>query len=74
LLLRPQGKAYHLGLGRVLRAEGKLPEASEEFAAELADDAQNSQARTLLGEVTRQMQEQAAAPAPGKPLKTRRNN
>ena len=38
LLVRPQGKGYHLGLGMVLRAEGKLPEAREEIAAELAAD------------------------------------
>jgi tetratricopeptide (TPR) repeat protein len=69
LLLRPQGKRYHLGLGMVLRGEGKLPEASQEFAAELAADEQNAQARTLLGEVTQQMQEQAATPAAAKPPK-----
>jgi len=58
LLVRPQGKSYHLGLGMVLRAEGKLPEAREEIAAELAADPQNVQARTMLDEVTRQMQAQ----------------
>ena len=71
LLLRPQGKDYHLGLGMVLRGEGKLPEASKEFAAELAADAQNAQARTLLGEVTRQMQEQAAYTRRGEATKRR---
>ena len=69
LLLRPQGKDYHLGLGMVLMKEGKLPEARMEFTAELAADAQNPQARTLLGEVSNQMQEQAASPAAGNPPK-----
>ena len=69
LLLRPQGKDYHLGLGMILREEGKLPEASQEFAAELAADSQNAQARTLLGEATRQMQEQAATPTAEKSAK-----
>ena len=69
LLLRPQGKDYHLALGLVLRGEGKLPEASKEFAAELDVDEQNAQARALLAEVTRQMQEQAATHAAGKPPK-----
>jgi len=69
LLLRPQGKDYYLGLGMVLREEGKLPEARQQFSTELAADAQNTQARTLLDEVTRQMQEQAATPVAGKPPK-----
>ena len=60
LLVRPQGKTYHLGLGMVLRGEGKLPEAREEMEAELAQDPQNVQAKALLEEVTREI---AAAPA-----------
>jgi len=63
LLVRPQGKNYHLGLGMVLRAEGRLPEARQEIEAELAEDAQNAQARTLLDEVIRQVQAQAEKPS-----------
>jgi Flp pilus assembly protein TadD len=55
LLVRPQGKGYRLGLGMVLRAEGKLPQAKEEIAAELAADVKNEQAKILLEEVTRQL-------------------
>jgi 4-amino-4-deoxy-L-arabinose transferase-like glycosyltransferase len=55
LLVRPQGKNYHLGLGMVLRGEGKLPEARKEIQAELALDPLNAQAKVLLGEVTRQI-------------------
>ena len=40
LLVRPQGKRYHLGLAMVLRGEGKLAEARREAQAELADDPQ----------------------------------
>jgi tetratricopeptide (TPR) repeat protein len=63
LVARPLGKNYHLGLGMVLRQEGRLPEARQEIAAELAEDAQNAQARTLLEEVTRQMSAQADNPS-----------
>ena len=63
LLVRPQGKNYHLGLGMVLRAEGRLPEARQEIEAELAEDAQNAQARTLRDEVIRQVQAQAEKPS-----------
>ncbi len=59
LLVRPQGKNYHLGLGMVLKAEGKLPEAKQEIAAQLSENGENAQARSLLEEITRQ--EQAAA-------------
>jgi Flp pilus assembly protein TadD len=59
LLVRPQGKTYHLGLGMVLRGEGKLSQARVEIEAELAEDAQNAQARTLLDEVTKQMRPEA---------------
>ena len=59
LLVRPQGKNYHLGLGMVLRAEGRLPEARQEIEAELSEDGQNAQARTLLDEVIREMKAQA---------------
>jgi hypothetical protein len=59
LLVRPQGKAYHLGLGMVLRGEGKLDEARQEIASELAADPQNAQARTLLGEVSREIDAEA---------------
>jgi len=58
LLLRPQGKNYHVGLGMVLRGEGRLPEAKREIELELSQDVQNAQARTLLEEVTWQMQTQ----------------
>lgn len=57
MLVRPGGKNYHLGLGMVLRGEGKLAEARDQTAAELADDPQNPQAKTLLDEITRQMEE-----------------
>ncbi len=59
LLVRPQGKDYHLGLGMVLRGEGKLSEAQQEIGAELAGDPQNPEARTLLNEVAREMEAQA---------------
>ncbi len=69
LLVRPQGKDYHLGMGMVLKAEGKLPEAKQEIAVELAEDPQNAQAKTLLDEVSGEMQAQAEKPATGKPTK-----
>jgi tetratricopeptide (TPR) repeat protein len=69
LLVRPQGKDYHLGMGMVLKAEGKLPEAKQEIAVELAEDPQNAQARTLLDEVSGEMQAQAEKPATWKPTK-----
>ena len=56
LLVRPQGKNYHLGLGMVLRGEGKLDEARQEIARELAADPQNAQARSLLDQVSRQIE------------------
>ncbi|MFZ0963709.1 MAG: tetratricopeptide repeat protein [Terriglobia bacterium] len=56
LLVRPQGKNYHLGLGMVLRAERRFGEAQREIEVELSQDGQNAQARTLLEEVTREMQ------------------
>ena len=56
LLVRPQGKNYHLGLGMVLRGEGKLDEARREIATELAADPQNAQARSLLDQVSREIE------------------
>ncbi len=63
LLVRPQGKNYHLGLGIVLKGEGKLPEAKQEIEAELAVEGENAQARTLLEEITRQEQTAAEKPS-----------
>jgi Flp pilus assembly protein TadD len=63
LMVRPQGKNYHLGLGMVLRQEGRLAEAKQEIAAEISQDPQNAQARTLLEEVTRRMQAAAEKPS-----------
>jgi Flp pilus assembly protein TadD len=51
LLVRPQGKSYHLGLAMVLRGEGKLSEARQQVEAELAIDPQNLQAKNLLGKL-----------------------
>ena len=56
MLVRPQGKNYHLGLGMVLRGEGKLAEAKDQVATELNEDPQNSQAKSLLAEITKQME------------------
>jgi tetratricopeptide (TPR) repeat protein len=58
LLVRPQVKNGHLGLAMVLRLEGKLSEARQEIAAELAQDGRNEQARNLLDEIKRQIQAQ----------------
>jgi tetratricopeptide (TPR) repeat protein len=51
LLVRPNGRGYHLGLGLVLKQAGKLTEARQEFEAALAQDPQDAEARALLGEV-----------------------
>ncbi|MGD0223116.1 MAG: tetratricopeptide repeat protein [Terriglobia bacterium] len=69
LLVRPKGKNYHLGLGMVLRGEGKLSEARTEVAAELAEDPQNAQAKTLLNEITGQVEGPAGKPAGEQPSK-----
>ncbi len=57
LLVRPQGRRYHLGLGLVLKAEGDLPQAKLEFGQELATDPENPQAKSLLAELSREMSE-----------------
>ena len=62
LIVRPQGKNYHLGLGMVLKGEGRLSEARQEIEVDLAVDAQNEQARNLLGEVSRQIQLETEKP------------
>jgi Tfp pilus assembly protein PilF len=62
LQVRPQGKNYHLGLGMVLKAEGKFPEAAREVQTELIEDPRNAQARSLLDEITRRMQDQPQVP------------
>lgn len=67
LLLRPQGKSYHLGLGMVLEEEGKLAEARQEIEVELAMDPQNTKARNLLDEVSRKMEVQSEGTVAGKP-------
>ena len=69
LLVRPQGKNYHLGLGMVLRGEGKLSEAREEVAAELAQEPQNAQARSLMVEITTQLESPAERSAGEPPSK-----
>jgi tetratricopeptide (TPR) repeat protein len=69
LLVRPEGKNYHLGLAMILRAEGRLPEAMQEINVELERDTQSPQARTLRDEVTRQMQAQAEEHSPPHPPK-----
>jgi tetratricopeptide (TPR) repeat protein len=51
LLVRPHGQGYHLGLGLVLKQAGRLAEARREFAAELAENPQDTQARALLFEI-----------------------
>jgi Tfp pilus assembly protein PilF len=56
LIARPQGKDYHLGLGMVLRGEGKFLDAKQEIERELAEDPQNVQAQALLKEVVQQIQ------------------
>jgi protein O-mannosyl-transferase len=62
LLVRPRGRGYHLGLGLVLKQAGKLAEARQEFAAELAENPQDAQARALLSEIEGQIESQAAKP------------
>lgn len=62
LLTRPNGKNYHLGLAMVLKAEGKLAEAQQELAAELARDPENAQAKALLGEIMRTAQGERGKP------------
>ena len=64
LLVRPQGKNYHLGLGMVLKQEGRLPEARKEIEAELSEDGQNAQARALLREVSKEMEALAGKASP----------
>ena len=49
LLVRPEGKNYHLGLGMVLRGEGRLSEARTEVVADLANDPQNSAGQGSTG-------------------------
>lgn len=51
----PQGKNYHLGLGMVLNAEGRLAEARQEIETELAIDPTNAQARAWLQNVEQEM-------------------
>ena len=48
ILARPEGKGYHLGLGVVLKAQGRLEEAKKEVAMELAGDPGNAAARQFL--------------------------
>jgi len=60
LMVRSQGKNYHLGLGMVLIHEGRLSEAREEILQEVSEDPQNSAAKDLLDKVTEQMKPQAA--------------
>lgn len=62
LMVRPQGRNYHLGLAMVLAQEGRLAEAKHEIGAELAEDAQNAQARSLLDVVEKQMEAHADKP------------
>jgi Flp pilus assembly protein TadD/4-amino-4-deoxy-L-arabinose transferase-like glycosyltransferase len=63
LVVRPQGKNYHLGLGMVLKQEGRLREAQREISADLAADAHSAQAKALLEDVTRQMTVQEGRPS-----------
>ena len=53
LLVRSEGKTYHLGLGLVLKAEGRLPEAKIEVQRELELNPQNLQAKGVLDEIER---------------------
>jgi Flp pilus assembly protein TadD len=59
LLIRPNGKNYHLGLGMVLATEAKFPQAKHEIETELAQDPQNRQAQALLKEVDQKIQSSA---------------
>jgi Flp pilus assembly protein TadD len=59
LLVRPNGKTYHLGLGMVLAAEAKFPEARHEIEMDLAQDPQNRQAQALLKDVDQKIQSSA---------------
>ncbi len=52
LLVRPQGRNYHLGLAMALKAEGRLPEAEQEAKAEIAEDPESRQAQTMLKDLT----------------------
>jgi Flp pilus assembly protein TadD len=70
LLVRPQGKGYHLGLGMVLKQKGKLLEAKKEIETDLADDPRNARARALLEEIGEQRQVQPKKPLSGWSRKT----
>lgn len=48
LMVRPDGASYHLGLAMVLKLEGRISEAKQETAAELAAHPANAQALELL--------------------------
>ncbi|MGH9581244.1 MAG: tetratricopeptide repeat protein [Terriglobales bacterium] len=48
LLLRPAAPGYHLSLGRVLKAQKRLPEALEEFQRELAFHSASEEARAEI--------------------------
>ncbi|MFZ0963708.1 MAG: tetratricopeptide repeat protein [Terriglobia bacterium] len=65
LLVRPEGRNYHLGLAMVLRTEGRLPEARQETEVELTEDPQNAQARALRDEITTQVQAEAEKSSAG---------
>ncbi len=51
----PQGKNYHLGLGMVLKAEGRLAEAQQAIETELALDPANAQAQEWLRAVEQEI-------------------
>jgi Flp pilus assembly protein TadD len=52
LLVRPQGKDYHLGLAMVLEAAGRRAEVKQELAAELSAHPDNATARDMLKRIT----------------------
>ncbi len=66
LLVRPNGNDYHLGLAMVLHGEGRLAEARQEISTELEVDPQNAQARSLLEQVTREIDAAGNISAQGK--------
>lgn len=72
LLVRPRGHGYHLGLGLVLKQAGKLAEAKQEFAAQLAENPQDAQARALLVEVEGQLERQPVGPGVNPPASGQR--
>jgi Flp pilus assembly protein TadD len=66
MVIRPQGKDYHTGLGLVLRQAGRLTEAKQEFETELRRDPNDARAKELLADVESKLSDQTKGPAPAR--------